>query len=160
MKKIVELTVFLLAMLSLAAAQQSGGMPGKSGGYGNPPSSQIPATNQSQAPTQGSAGQDAAQPGAQPGPQGQAANEPITEGCLGGSNPNFTITDSAGTTYKLNFPPNTDPSSLTPHVGESVQVMGDVKQAGKPASIDVSKIGRGTGNCPSSSSSGAQPPPK
>ena len=103
--------------------------------------------------------QNAPQGGAQAGPPGQAATEPITEGCLGGSNPNFTITDKAGTTYKLNIPPNADASSLTPHVGESVQVRGDVKNTGTP-SIDVNAIGRGAGTCPSNSSGGAQSPPK
>jgi hypothetical protein len=132
-KKMLVVTAFMLAMLAWAAAQQPG-----------------------------SAGQDAPGSDAQAGSQGRAANAPITEGCLGGSDPNFTITDKAGTTYKLNLPPNADASTLTPHVGESVQVMGEVKGAGTPdkASIDVSRIGRGTGKCPASRSGGAQPPPK
>jgi hypothetical protein len=86
-------------------------------------------------------------------------NAPITEGCLGGTNPNFTITDSAGTTYKLAVPPGADVSSLSAHVGESVQVMGEVKQAAGKSSIDVSRIGRGTGKCPGKSPSGEQPSP-
>ena len=102
------------------------------------------------------------QTGGQAGPHGQAPNVPVTEGCLGGSNPNFTIMDKAGTTYKLNIPPNADTSKLAQHVGESVQVAGNVKDAGKAgnASIDVQGIGRGTGQCPASGSKGAQPPPK
>ncbi len=133
MRKMLVVTVFVLAMLAWAAAQQQ----------------------------PGSTDQDA-QTGAQDGAQGQAANAPITEGCLGGSNPNYTITDKTGKTYKLNIPPGADASMLTPHVGESVQVMGEVKDTGglNKASIDVSRIGRGTGECPPSSSSGAQPPPK
>jgi uncharacterized protein YdeI (BOF family) len=127
-RKMLVVSVFMLATLAWVAAQQSGGVP---------------------------------QTGAQAGSQGQAANVPsITEGCLGGSNPNFTITDEAGKTYKLNLPANADASTLTPHVGESVQVMGDVKDAGTPRAIDVSRIGKGTGTCPSSSPSGAPPPPK
>ena len=102
------------------------------------------------------------QTGGQAGSQGQVPNVPVTEGCLGGSNPTFTITDKAGTTYKLNIPPNADTSKLGQHVGESVQVAGNVKDAGKAgnASIDVQGIGRGTGQCPASGSKGAQPPPK
>ena len=100
--------------------------------------------------------------GAQAEPQDQAPNAPVTEGCLGGSNPDFTITDTAGKTYKLNIPPNADASVLTPHVGESVQVLGQVNDAGASAqpSIDVSAVGRGTGKCPTSGSGGAQSPPK
>lgn len=162
MRKMFVVTVFMLATLAWAAAQQPGGMPERSGGQATSPSSQIPDARPS---TPGTADQAAPQTGAQPGSQGQAASAPqITEGCLGGSNPNFTITDQAGTTYKLNLPANADASTLGPHVGESVQVMGEVKAAGRPAStpasIDVSRIGRGTGTCPSSSPRSAPPPPK
>ena len=130
MKKILVITLFMLATLAWAVAQQPGNPPDQSGG--------------------------------QPGSQGQAANAPVTEGCLGGSDPNFTLTDKANITYKLNLPPNADTSKLRPHVGESVVVEGDVKDAGKTGSpsIDVQGIGRGTGKCPASGSSGPQPPPK
>jgi len=102
------------------------------------------------------------QSSAQGGPQSPTANVPVTEGCLGGSDPNFKITDKTGITYKLNFPPDADTSKLAQHVGESVQVAGNVKDAGKAgnASIDVQGIGRGTGQCPASPSKGAQSPPK
>ena len=111
---------------------------------------------------------EAQQPGSAPGgaspaaPRGQESQAPITEGCLGGSNPNYTVTDTSGTVFKLNLPPNTDTSKLAPHVGESVQVQGDVKDAGKAgnASIDVQAIGRGTGNCPAGGARNSQPPPK
>lgn len=129
MKKTLVITLFMLATLTWAAAQQPANPPDRSGG--------------------------------QPGSQGQAANAPVTEGCLGGSDPNFTLTDKAGTTYKLNIPPSADTSKLGQHVGESVAVTGSVN-AGKAgnASIDVQGIGRGTGTCPASGSKGAQPPPK
>jgi hypothetical protein len=92
--------------------------------------------------------------------QDPAANAPVTEGCLGGSDPNFTLTDKAGTTYKLNIPANADTSKLTQHVGESVAVAGNVSAKAGNASIDVQGIGRGSGQCPASGSKGAQPPPK
>ena len=77
-------------------------------------------------------------------------------GLPGGSDPNFTLTDRANITYKLKIPPNADTSKLTPHVGESVVVAGDVKDPGKTSSpsIDVHGIGRGTGKCPASDSKG------
>lgn len=148
MKKTLVITLFMLATLAWAAAQQPGSTPGRSSGQATAPSSQAPGA-QSQPSTRGSAD------------QGGTTNAPVTEGCLSGKGPNFTITDKAGTTYKLNIPPNADTSKLTSHVGEPVQVMGEVKdaKAGNP-SIDVQGIGRATGHCPAGSSSGAQPPPK
>lgn len=152
MKKMLVVIVFVLATLLRTAAQQPGGMPEQSGGQ---------ATSQgSQSATPGSADQNAPPTGGQTEVPGQAGTLPITEGCLGGSNPNFTITDITGKNYKLNIPPDADASILTPHVGESVLVMGDVKQTGGTNSIDVSRIGRGTGNCPANSPNGGQPAPK
>ena len=150
MKKIFLIAVFMLATLAWAGAQQPGSMPGRSGGQATSPSSQVPP------------GASQSQPSA-PGSADQAVNAPVTEGCLGGSAPNFTITDQAGTTYKLNIPPNADTSKLAQHVGESVQVAGNVSETKKAgnASIDVQGIGRGTSQCSGSGSSGAQPtPPK
>ena len=105
-------------------------------------------------------GQQPSNPPDRSAPQGPAVNAPVTEGCLGGSDPIFTLTDKAGTTYKLNIPPTADTSKLGQHVGEPVAVAGNVSssKAGNP-SIDVQGIGRGTGTCPGSSK-GAQPPPK
>ena len=145
MRQVLVLAAFMLATLVWAMAQQ----PGTSGGQSTPPSSQTPGASQPQSSAPGSAGQGSAQSGADRGAQSQTANLPITEGCLGGSNPNFTITDKAGTTYKLNIPAGADVSPLNSHVGESVQVMGQVNNsgAGKTSSIDATRIGRGTGNC-------------
>ncbi len=150
MKKILVITLFMLATLAWAAAQQAGSPMGQSGGQATVPGSQTPGAGQSQPAVPGSA--DPSEP------PGAAVDAPITEGCLGGSAPNFTITDKAGTTYKLNIPPGANSSALTPHVGESVQVQGDVNN-GKTPSIDARRIGRGTGRCPGSPT-GAQPSPK
>jgi hypothetical protein len=151
MRKFLVVSLFMLATLAWAAAQQFDSAPERNSGQAASPSSQAPGATQTQPSTPGSANQ-----------AGQASNAPVTEGCLGGSAPNFTITDKTGTAYKLNMPPNADTSKLASHVGESVQVQGDVKDAGKPgnASIDVQGIGRGTGNCPASGSKDTQPPPK
>jgi len=175
MKKMFVISLFMLATLVWAAAQQSGSTSDQSSQQPTSPSSQAPGASQTQPSTTPGAGQsqpstpgasqsqpsNPASPG-QAGAPGASSNAPITEGCLGGSATNYTITDKAGTTYKLNIPPNADASKLASHVGESVQVLGDVKGSGQPgASIDVQGIGRGTGKCPGSGSSGAaQPPPK
>ena len=150
MKNILVMTLFMLAMLAWAAAQQPGSAPERNSGQTTSPNSQAPGTTQTQPSAPGGAGQ-----------AGSRANAPVTEGCLGGSAPNYTIKDKTGTAYKLNMPANADTSKLAPHVGESVQVQGDVKDAGTAnASIDVQAIGRGTGTCPGSGSKDAQPQPK
>jgi hypothetical protein len=151
MKNILVITLFMLASVAWAAAQQPGSAPDPSSGQATSPSSQAPSASQSQPSNPGS-GQSQA--------QGQAPNAPITEGCLGGKDPHYTITDKAGTTYKLNIPPTANTSKLASHVGEPVQVLGDVKDPGKSGngSINVQGIGKGTGNCPMGGSSGAPSP--
>ena len=153
MKNILVMTLFILAMLAWAGAQQPGSAPDGKSGQTTSPSSQARGATQTQPSKPGSADQA--------GSRGQESQAPLTEGCLGGSTPNYTITDNNGTVYKLNMPPNTDTSKLAPHVGESVEVQGDVKDAGKPgASIDVQGIGPGTGSCPAGGSKNTQPQPK
>ena len=153
MKNILVMTLFMVGMLAWAAAQQTVGAPDRNSQQTASQSSQAPDATQNQPPKPGSADQAG---------QGQESQAPVTEGCLGGSAPNYTITDSTGTVYKLNMPANADTSKLPPHIGESVQVQGNVKDAGTPgkASIDVQGIGRGTGSCPGSSPKNTQPPPK
>jgi len=155
MKNTLLMTLFVLATLAWAAAQQPSNAPEQNSGQTASPGSQAPDTTQTQPSKPGSADQAG-------GSQGQASKAPVTEGCLGGSAPNYTITDNNGTAYKLTMPPKADTSKLASHVGESVQVQGDVKDAGTPgnASIDVQAIGPGKGNCPASGSKNPQPPPK
>ena len=142
MRKVIAVTVFLLSTYVWTLAQQ--GPP--SGGQAASPRPQTSGANQSQSSVPGSGDQDSPQTRAERDDPSQAANQPITEGCLGGANPNFTITDKAGTTYKLNFAPDANLSSLESHIGESVQVMGSVKSS----SIHVNRIGKGMGTCPAS----------
>jgi len=151
MKNMLAITLFMLAMLAWAVAQQPRSAADGSSGQATSPSSQAGAS-QSQPSSPGSADQD--------GSQDQKSNARITEGCLGGGDPNYTLTDKTGVTYKLNMPPNADTSKLPSHVGESVKVLGDVKGTGKAsgASIDVQRIGPGTDKCPGSGS--PQSPPK
>jgi len=160
MKRILIAVLFTLATLAWAAAQQPGSMPQGGTGQATSPSSQVPDTDQSPS-TAGSASQ-AGQSGAQATPPGQAGNAPVTEGCLGGSDGNYTLTDKTGTTYKLNIPAGADTSKLAAHVGESVNVAGNVNDAGAAGSrsIDVHGIGRGTGNCAASGTKSPQTPPK
>lgn len=148
MRKTLATTLFMLATLAWATAQQPGSMPGQSSGRATSPNPQTPGAGAAQAPDAGPS-------------QGLAPGSSVVEGCLGGSNPNYTITDASGTTYKLHIPPTADTSKLAAHVGESVNVAGNVNGAGSAnSSIDVQGIGKGTGTCPAGGSKATQPPPK
>jgi hypothetical protein len=152
MKKVLLVTLFMLVTLAWASAQQQpGSAMGQSGVPSTPPGSQTPGASQSQPGAPGSADQS--------GMPDTTASASVTEGCLGGSAPNFTITDKTGTTYKLNIPSGADTAPLAQHMGESVQVQGPVT-SGKTPTIDARRIGRGTGTCPGGGATGAQPSPK
>ena len=159
MRRTLAVSLFVLATLTWSLAQNPGATP--SGGQ-QPPSAnpQAPDASQSQTSPSGGAAQNPSQPGAQPQTQSQMPNAPITEGCLGGSDANYTLTDKAGTTYKLTFPATANVSTLSSHVGEPVQVLGDITDAGKAgqSSISVTKIGKGTGTCPAGTSAKPQTP--
>jgi hypothetical protein len=164
MKRTLAVSLFVLATFTWTFAQTSGS---STSGAQQPPSasSQSPDASSSQTPP-GSAGQSSSQSGSPAGSQSQAANAPITEGCLGGTNGNYTLTDKAGTSYKLSFPSNANVSVLSSHVGESVAVMGDTQGDAKSGqTINVSKIGRGTTTCAGSpsgpaGSTGSSAPPQ
>ena len=148
-----------------------------------------------QEPTSPSAPAGQSQTQSQPGnPAGQASpgspsamapmGSDMIEGCLGGSNPNYTVTDKAGTTYQLDIPKGADASVLAKHIGESVQVQGSLDNPGSAASsstsasgstssastspsstagthsIHVARIGKGSSSCPGSSSTTPKPPSK
>jgi Protein of unknown function (DUF5818) len=73
--------------------------------------------------------------GAQSGSSGQmgqsnASGHTTVEGCLNGSNGNFTLTDKNGNTYQLTG----DTAKLSEHVGHEVRVSGSSSGAGASAS--------------------------
>jgi hypothetical protein len=59
-----------------------------------------------------------------------AGGQMTVEGCLSGSNGNFTLTDKNGTSYQLSG----DTAKLTEHVGHEVKVTGTSGSAGAGAS--------------------------
>jgi hypothetical protein len=61
------------------------------------------------------------------------------EGCLQGSNGNFTLTDSSGTAYQLQG----DTSKLAEHVGHEVQITGS---ASGPSAASASAGAPGAGS--------------
>jgi hypothetical protein len=159
MKNILVLSLLMLATTLWAAGQQSGAAPQGDSGQNASPSMQTPQTTPPQSAEPGATTPTNPQSGA-PGASPEE-NVTVTEGCLGGANPNYTITDATGTTYRLNIPPGADASSLQAHVGEPVAVLGGVNSgpAANHASIDVAKIARGKGQCPSANNSTGTPPP-
>ena len=188
MKKVLVLTLFLLVSMAWAVAQTHDTA---AQGQASSPSPTVNDSGQQTSPAPGAPGQSTApgqatpgmppssgrMPGdtqaAPPSDQSPVGNLTVTEGCLGGTAPDFTITDKAGKVYKLNIPAGTDTTVLTKHVGESVQVAGPINGAGSSASasssgassssggtsIDAKKIGRGTGTCSGSANSSKTPTP-
>lgn len=175
MKKTVIVMLFLLACVGMVYAQDDM----------RPGSSTSRPTNPAQSPD--SSVNDPAQttnPGAQNppagAPQAQApmkGDTKVVEGCLGGSNPNFTVKDKTGTEYQMKVPQGTDVSVLSKHVGEAVQVEGVIMNSGTSSGADassptassgsgnqkaiaVSRVGRGQGQCPGSTAGGAAPQTK
>ena len=106
-------------------------------------------------------------------PAPPAAAGDVIEGCLGGSHPNYTVTDKSGTAYQLQIPEGADASVLAKHIGESVAVQGTVDSAGTSSKADstagaaaagahtikVVRIGKGSSSCPGSGNA-TKPPAK
>jgi Protein of unknown function (DUF5818) len=55
-----------------------------------------------------------------------ASDQVTVQGCLQGSDGNYTVTDNSGTTYQLQG----DTSKLSAHVGHEVQITGTTSGAG------------------------------
>lgn len=82
------------------------------------------------------------------------------EGCLGGTDGNFTLTDKAGMTYQLQG----ENSELAKHIGHEVRIMGMESAAGStsasPSSentISVQKVKMISDSCSSSQGAGSSP---
>ena len=82
----------------------------------NPSSSQ---TGQSSSQTSQSSSQSSTSSG----------NETTVQGCLKGSNGNYTLTDSSGKTYQLTG----DTSKLSDHVGHTVEIKGTTSSSSSNA---------------------------
>lgn len=91
-------------------------------------------------------GQDSTTPGSTASSQSQqartSAGETTVEGCLSGSNGNFTITDKNGTSYQLTG----DTAKLSEHVGHEVKVTGVSGSAATGASGSAESSAGATGH--------------
>ena len=75
--------------------------------------------------------------------QTNAANETKIQGCLSGSNGNYTLTDTSGTAYQLAG----DTAKLSEHVGHEVELTGTQSSASSSSS-STSSGQTGTPNQP------------
>ena len=69
-----------------------------------------------------------AQDSSYPAGQSPATGETTVQGCLNGSNGNFTLTDQHGNSYQLAG----DTTKLSEHVGHQVKVTGTAESASSP----------------------------
>ena len=173
MRKIITLTLTLL-FAAFAFAQQP---TAPSTGAPDQPQAQSPSRPGTAAPDTAapSASQSQSQPGAAADQDSaMSAGTDVIEGCLGGTDPNYTVTAKDGTTYQLKVPQGADVSQLAKHIGESVAVQGTVDKSSTSTSttsssvagsenttssssstkaIHAMRIRRGTGTCPASGTS-------
>ena len=166
MRTIFTLTLILL-VAAFAVAQQGTTSP-------SAPDANSPMQNPSQARPGLPSGQSATPDQASP-----MGGTDMVEGCLGGSNPNYTVTDKSGKSYQILVPQGADASPLAKHIGESVRVEGTIDSAAKSdsaaapdsgaapgaspgtassRSIHAMRIGRGTSTCPTAGPSSSPKP--
>jgi hypothetical protein len=127
MRNLVLLSVLLLAA-SWAVAQTDQVSPSQSSPSQTSPSQTSP-TQTTPTPDQASPSQETpvqASPSQASGDQTTVGTgNTSVEGCLGGSDGNYTLTADNGTTYQLTG----DTSKLSEHVGHQVKVMGTTNAA-------------------------------
>ena len=81
---------------------------------------------------------------AQTYPQGESSKtshegKTSVEGCLQGSEGNYTLTDNAGMTYRLEG----DTAKLSPHVGHEVQITGTSSSSSAASSTSATATSQG-----------------
>lgn len=175
-------------------AQQSSSAPGATPGTTTPPTFPQDQSQQQTMPNH-QVGSQPATPGSMPLDQSQSGSQASqtstsqagemgansgqtqkVEGCLSGTDGNFSLTDKSGVTYQLQG----SNSDLAKHVGQEVQIEGMASAAGSSASssaaassseaanpsnstssnntLTVSKVKKVSDSC--STSSGTNPSPK
>ncbi len=134
MKKTLLLTLILLVSAAWVVAQTS---------QSTSPSS--PRSTQGY-PSGSSSGQMGSQSSQYPSSQSSSgmsntAKETHLEGCLSGSAGNYTLTDSAGMTWRLEG----DSSDLGKHIGQEVRISGSSSSTGMGSSATGSSASSGAG---------------
>jgi hypothetical protein len=95
---------------------------------------------------------DAAQAGSSASSQMKSnASEMTIEGCLAGSEGNFTLTDSAGKSYQLQG----DTSKLTDQIGHQIRIKGTQSATASATTPSGDTASASTGNAASTASSNA-----
>lgn len=166
------LMAIVLTLATFAIAQQPGSTGSTSGSGDQTTSSPSDSGAQGSMPQTGSGdsgmspsgsatdsqtspGPQSTSPGASSSAPGASTGGNVVEGCLGGTAPNFTVTSTEGTVYKLDIPANADTAAIAAHIGEGVQVSGAVNNAsGGSPSIQVERMGTSpSANCSKSAPS-------
>jgi len=127
MRKALLLTLILLISAAWVVAQA--------------PQSTPPANSSDNAQTSSDhmGSQDSQEPGSKTQSQmGKAGSENQIEGCLGGSSGNYTLTDSAGTSWQLQG----DNSQLSKHLGQQVRISGMAASSSAASSAGAAATGQ------------------
>lgn len=155
MRNTLFLLMIVVMSVALAAAQHNPSMPSNDQSNSSPggrATSPSPDAQNGPSTAPGMPSGQATSPAAP-----AAGDSKVVEGCLGGSAPNFTVTDQAGTKYNLDIPKDADTAPLTAHLGQAVKVKGVVsgEKASATASpkIQVEQMARGTMTCPAGANS-------
>lgn len=130
MRKLLVLSVLLLGTVWVAAQTD--------------PSQSSPSPSASSS----TSSQTSSNPSSQASSSASSTGQTTVEGCLSGSNGNFTLTDKSGTSYQLSG----DTAQLSDHVGHDVQITGSTQNSSASASSPSSNSGA---NAASSGQSGA-----
>lgn len=125
MRKALYLAAALLVCSAMVFAQESG-------------STSSPSQSGAQSSTQSGTSGASTQTGTTTD-QNNSMSGQATQGCLMGSNGNYTLTDATGATYQLQG----DDSELSSNVNKQVEVMGT---PGTSASASTSEPGSTSGN--------------
>ncbi len=133
MKKTLLLTLILLVSAAWAVAQTS---------QSTSPSSPSSTQSYLSGSSSGQMGSQSSQPSSQSSSgMSNTAKETHIQGCLSDSAGNYTLTDSSGTTWKLEG----DSSDLSKHVGQEVRISGSSSSAGMGSSATGSSASSGAG---------------
>jgi len=144
-------------------AQQNSNAPGATPPTFPQDQSQQQTTQPSSSPT---AAPDASQQSSQTGQMDKSADKQKVEGCLSGTDGNFTLTDKSGMTYQLQG----ENSELAKHVNQEVRIEGMASAAGSASApsgassaaggstLTVSKVKKVSDNCAANPNSGGAPP--
>ncbi len=142
MQRILLLAAILLLSATWMVAQSS------SSSSSSPSSSSQTSGTSATPGTTGQSGSSSSQSGMSS--TSSTGSETSVQGCLTGSNGNYTLTDNAGTAYQLTG----DNSDLSKHVNEEVSVRGTQSGSASPSTSSSSASGSSNSTSPTAGAAG------